>query len=66
MSRVVANDSLLMLLLVCLFLFLQGELLSPGDQVQAVERFTPAEGNVMFIKLSNARGWVPIGRNDPS
>lgn len=44
----------------------QGEILSPGARVEAVERFTPAndDSGVVFIKLPDGRGWVPIRDGD--
>ncbi|CAM9886122.1 unnamed protein product, partial [Ectocarpus sp. 12 AP-2014] len=43
-----------------------GEVLDPGDCVQAVERFTPAgaDSGVVFIKLAEGRGWVPLNIRD--
>lgn len=39
----------------------QGEAMVPGDHAVAAERFTPADDSgVMFIKLADGRGWVPI------
>lgn len=44
----------------------QGEILAPGDRVQAVERFTPVgvDAGIVFIKMAEGRGWVPIKRTD--
>lgn len=43
-------------------LYRQGEILSPGARVQVVERFTPLgkDAGIVFIKLADGRGWVPI------
>ena len=39
----------------------QGEALIPGERAEAMERFTPADGSgVVFIKLSDGRGYVSI------
>lgn len=45
---------------------MQGEILAPGARVQAVERFTPAaaDAGIVFIKLAEGRGWVPIKSGD--
>eukprot|EP00903_Cladosiphon_okamuranus_P006607 g6454.t1 len=41
-----------------------GEALIPGERAEAMERFTPAdESGVVFIKLSDGRGWVPVRKN---
>lgn len=41
----------------------QGEALIPGERAEAMERFTPADGSgVVFIKLSDGRGYVAIIR----
>lgn len=44
----------------------QGEILAPGDRVQAVERFTPVgvDAGIVFIKMAEGRGWVPIKSGD--
>lgn len=37
----------------------------PGQYAEAAERFTPAgESGVVFIKLADGRGWVPVLRGD--
>eukprot|EP00752_Nemacystus_decipiens_P009380 g8383.t1 len=43
-----------------------GDILAPGDRVQAVERFTPAEtdSGIVFIKMADGRGWCPIKSGD--
>eukprot|EP00904_Undaria_pinnatifida_P007215 jgi/Undpi1/3623/HiC_scaffold_16.g06993.m1 len=38
-----------------------GEILSPGDSVQIVERFTPKRNaEVVYLKIAGGRGWIPI------
>ena len=45
----------------------QGEALSPGERAEATERFTPADGSgVVFIKLADGRGWVPVRKRGSS
>eukprot|EP00903_Cladosiphon_okamuranus_P011080 g10459.t1 len=43
-----------------------GEILHPGDRVQAVERFTPkgTDAGIVFIKMADGRGWCPIKSGD--
>eukprot|EP00752_Nemacystus_decipiens_P009414 g8417.t1 len=44
-----------------------GEALIPGERAEAMERFTPADGSgVVFIKLSDGRGWVPVRKKNGS
>lgn len=44
----------------------QGETLRPGQYAEAAERFTPAEGPVVFIRLADGRGWVQVKRREGS
>lgn len=45
----------------------QGEALIPGERAEATERFTPADGSgVVFIKLADSRGWVPVRKRNGS
>lgn len=47
--------------------FPQGEALIPGERAEATERFTPADGSgVVFIKLRDGRGWVPVRKRNGS
>ncbi|CAN0100971.1 unnamed protein product [Scytosiphon promiscuus] len=44
-----------------------GEALIPGERAEATERFTPADGSgVVFIKLRDGRGWVPVRKRNGS
>ena len=44
-----------------------GEALMPGERAQAVERFAPNDGSgVVFIKLADGRGWVPVKKKGAS
>ncbi|CAM9178970.1 unnamed protein product, partial [Hapterophycus canaliculatus] len=44
-----------------------GEALIPGERAEATERFTPADGSgVVFIKLLDGRGWVPVRKRNGS
>lgn len=43
----------------------QGKTLFPGERVEAIERFIPiGEKGVVFIKLADGRGWVPVRTRD--
>lgn len=45
----------------------QGEALIPGERAESIERFTPADGlGVVFIKLADGRGWVPVRKRNGS
>lgn len=45
----------------------QGEALIPGERAEATERFTPSDGSgVVFIKLADGRGWVPVRKRNGS
>lgn len=45
----------------------QGEALIPGERAESIERFTPADGSgVVFIKLADGRGWVPVRKRNGS
>ncbi|CAM9355556.1 unnamed protein product [Discosporangium mesarthrocarpum] len=42
-----------------------GEALIPGERAEAIERFTPNDGlGVVFIKLADGRGWVPVRKKN--
>ncbi|CAM9144262.1 unnamed protein product [Ectocarpus sp. 12 AP-2014] len=44
-----------------------GEALIPGERAEAMERFTPGDGSgVVFIKLKDGRGWVPVRKRNGS
>ncbi|CAM9166452.1 unnamed protein product [Ascophyllum nodosum] len=44
-----------------------GEALIPGERAEATERFTPSDGSgVVFIKLADGRGWVPVRKRNGS
>mmetsp|Transcript_9767 Transcript_9767/g.14692 ORF Transcript_9767/g.14692 Transcript_9767/m.14692 type:complete len:1438 (-) Transcript_9767:159-4472(-) len=44
-----------------------GEYLEPGEKVRASERFIPdGKAEIIFIKLADGRGWMPVRRKVPT